>query len=194
MRVREYCRFETCHRVTRQACASECLLPLLPDDDGDPLSAQKWRVRFLESHSVGKTQSIAHVTDHLSSNSFLENRGVKVPKATSTGTTIVGCIYKDGIVLGADTRATEGEIVADKNCEKVRVCIVRILVVIDTSQLQIHYITDNIRCCGAGTAADTEFTTALIASNSEEMDSGWVNTTQYESRANVTLVPKRSRR
>ncbi len=32
---------------------------------------------------------------------------------------------------------------------------------------QIHYITDNIRCCGAGTAADTEFTTALIASNME---------------------------
>ena len=44
---------------------------------------------------------------------------MKVPKATSTGTTIVGCLFKDGIVLGADTRATEGEIVADKNCEKV---------------------------------------------------------------------------
>jgi 20S proteasome alpha/beta subunit len=42
-----------------------------------------------------------------------------VPKATSTGTTIVGCVYKDGVVLGADTRATEGPIVADKNCEKV---------------------------------------------------------------------------
>ena len=44
-----------------------------------------------------------------------------MPKATSTGTTIVGCVFKDGIVLGADTRATEGPIVADKNCEKVRV-------------------------------------------------------------------------
>ncbi|KAG6870555.1 Proteasome subunit beta type-7, partial [Termitomyces sp. T32_za158] len=54
-----------------------------------------------------------------------------------------------GIVLGADTRATEGPIVADKNCEK------------------IHYITDNIRCCGAGTAADTEYTTALVSSNME---------------------------
>ena len=32
---------------------------------------------------------------------------------------------------------------------------------------QIHYITENIRCCGAGTAADTEFTTALISSNME---------------------------
>ena len=32
---------------------------------------------------------------------------------------------------------------------------------------QIHYITESIRCCGAGTAADTEFTTALISSNME---------------------------
>ncbi|TIC47451.1 proteasome subunit beta type-7 [Wallemia mellicola] len=72
-----------------------------------------------------------------------------LPKATSTGTTIVGCIYNNGLVLGADTRATEGEIIADKNCEK------------------IHYLTDDIRCCGAGTAADTEAVTALISSNLE---------------------------
>ncbi|EJD00338.1 proteasome subunit [Fomitiporia mediterranea MF3/22] len=82
-------------------------------------------------------------------NSFLEEKGVQLPKATSTGTTIVGCIFKDGVVLGADTRATAGKIVEDKNCEK------------------IHYITENIRCCGAGTAADTEFTTAMISSNME---------------------------
>jgi len=82
-------------------------------------------------------------------NTFLQEKGVPLPKATSTGTTIVGCLFKDGVVLGADTRATEGDIVADKNCEK------------------IHYITENIRCCGAGTAADTEFTTAMISSNME---------------------------
>ncbi|KAF9444639.1 proteasome subunit [Macrolepiota fuliginosa MF-IS2] len=82
-------------------------------------------------------------------NNFLAEKGLPLPKATSTGTTIVGCLFKDGIVLGADTRATEGDIVADKNCEK------------------IHYITESIRCCGAGTAADTEFTTALISSNME---------------------------
>ena len=30
------------------------------------------------------------------------------------------CLYiQDGIVLGADTRATEGTIVADKNCSKI---------------------------------------------------------------------------
>ena len=45
---------------------------------------------------------------------------LKLPTTTSTGTTIVGCLFNDGIVLGADTRATEGPIVADKNCEKVR--------------------------------------------------------------------------
>eukprot|EP01041_Mallomonas_annulata_P007647 gene7647-15655_t len=72
-----------------------------------------------------------------------------LPKAWKTGTTIVGIIYKDGIVLGADTRATGGSEVMDKNCEK------------------IHYIAPNIYCCGAGTAADTEKTTELIASNLE---------------------------
>lgn len=75
--------------------------------------------------------------------------GLQLPKAYSTGTTIVGLIYKDGVVLGADTRATEDTIVADKNCEK------------------IHYIAPNIYCCGAGTAADTEATTQLISSQIE---------------------------
>jgi len=72
--------------------------------------------------------------------------GFPAPTALKTGTTIVGLTFKNGIVLGADTRATEGPIVADKNCQK------------------IHYIADNIFCCGAGTAADTENTTELISS------------------------------
>ncbi|KAH7908686.1 nucleophile aminohydrolase [Hygrophoropsis aurantiaca] len=82
-------------------------------------------------------------------NAFILEKGIPLPKATSTGTTIVGCLFNGGVILGADTRATEGPIVADKNCEK------------------IHYITESIRCCGAGTAADTEFTTASISSNME---------------------------
>ncbi|KAJ9641737.1 uncharacterized protein PV06_03761 [Exophiala oligosperma] len=82
-------------------------------------------------------------------NAALHARGVPLPKATSTGTTIVGCIYDNGVVIAADTRATSGPIVADKNCEK------------------LHYISPNIWCAGAGTAADTEFTTALISSNLE---------------------------
>lgn len=88
-----------------------------------------------------------------------------LPKATSTGTTIVGCLFKDGVVLGADTRATEGPIVADKNCEKVCPAVPQRSPV--DHPAQIHYLTEGIRCCGAGTAADTEFTTALISSNLE---------------------------
>lgn len=78
------------------------------------------------------------------------NGGVttRVPKAHKTGTTIVGVVFKGGVVLGADTRATS-EVVVDKNCEK------------------IHYIAPNIYCCGAGTAADTEMTTGQISSQLE---------------------------
>jgi Proteasome subunit len=53
---------------------------------------------------------------------------------------------QDGVILGADTRSTAGTTVADKNCEK------------------IHFIADNIYCCGAGTAADTENVTAMVSS------------------------------
>jgi 20S proteasome subunit beta 2 len=72
-----------------------------------------------------------------------------LPKAKKTGTTIAGIVFKDGIVLGADTRATSDTIIADKNCSK------------------IHFISDNIYCCGAGTAADTQYITKLISSQLE---------------------------
>ncbi|XP_064147521.1 proteasome subunit beta type-7 isoform X2 [Loxodonta africana] len=91
--------------------------------------------------------------DNCRRNAFLEaefaKKGYKLPAARKTGTTIAGVVYKDGIVLGADTRATEGMVVADKNCSK------------------IHFISPNIYCCGAGTAADTDMTTQLISSNLE---------------------------
>lgn len=82
-------------------------------------------------------------------NQLLLQKGFKSPKAISTGTTIVGIIYKDGVILGADTRSTSGPIVSNKNCEK------------------IHYLAKNMYCCGAGTAADTEMITQLISSNLE---------------------------
>lgn len=82
-------------------------------------------------------------------NEMMLKNGFKVPKAIKTGTTIVGIVFKDGVVLGADTRATEGPIVADKNCEK------------------IHFLAKNMYCCGAGTAADTEMTTNTISSQLE---------------------------
>jgi len=51
-------------------------------------------------------------------NLALHARGVPLPKATSTGTTIVGCLYDGGVVIAADTRATSGPIVADKVRER----------------------------------------------------------------------------
>lgn len=82
-------------------------------------------------------------------NSLLEASGVGKPKVKKTGTTICGIVYQDGVILGADTRATEGSIVCDKNCEK------------------IHHISKYIWCCGAGTSADTESVTGLISSQLE---------------------------
>lgn len=47
-------------------------------------------------------------------------------------------------MLAADTRATGGSIVGDKNCEK------------------IHNLAPNVFCCGAGTAADCDHVTGNI--------------------------------
>jgi len=87
--------------------------------------------------------------DNCRRNAILEQQGLALPKTIKTGTTICGITFKGGVILGADTRATEGPIVADKNCEK------------------IHFLAKNIYCCGAGTAADTEMTTQMIASQLE---------------------------
>ncbi|CAM9171661.1 unnamed protein product [Ectocarpus fasciculatus] len=57
-------------------------------------------------------------------------------RAMKTGTTIAGVIFEGGVVLGADTRATGGKTVCDRNCDK------------------IHILASNIACCGAGTSAD----------------------------------------
>lgn len=88
--------------------------------------------------------------EHCKRNEFIaKSCNDDLPKPKKTGTTIVGVVFKDGVVLGADTRATNDTIVAEKNCAK------------------IHYIASNIYCCGAGTAADTEYTTRLISSQLE---------------------------
>ena len=76
-------------------------------------------------------------------------KGYPIPKVQKTGTTICGIIFKDGVILGADTRATSDSIVAEKNCRK------------------IHYLAKNMYCCGAGTAADTEQVTDMISSQLE---------------------------
>ncbi|EDW82389.1 uncharacterized protein Dwil_GK25153 [Drosophila willistoni] len=79
-------------------------------------------------------------------NAQLLAQGYRPPRAVTTGTSIVGIIYENGVILGADTRATEGPIVSDKNCSK------------------IHRLQDYIYCCGAGTAADTEHLTQMTSS------------------------------
>ncbi|XP_023244613.1 proteasome subunit beta type-7-like [Centruroides sculpturatus] len=89
------------------------------------------------------------VFDNCRRNEMLKEAGYPVPKFRKTGTTIAGIVFKDGVILGADTRATEGPIVADKNCCK------------------IHYLNPNIYCGGAGTAADLVMTTKLISSQLE---------------------------
>ncbi|KAI9071558.1 hypothetical protein K1719_046491 [Acacia pycnantha] len=58
---------------------------------------------------------------------------------------------KDGIILGADTRATKGPIVADKNCEK------------------IHYMAPNIYCYEAGIMLVVE---AICAATFNDLGSG----------------------
>lgn len=73
----------------------------------------------------------------------------QLPKAIKTGTTIAGIIIKDGVILGADTRATDDSIVADKK------------------SMKIHFLAKNMYCCGAGTAADTEYVTRFVASDLE---------------------------
>lgn len=98
----------------------------------------------------------------------------KIPEATKTGTTIAGVCFKGGIVLGADTRATNGEEVAEKNCRK------------------IHYVADNMYCCGAGTAADTDKTTALVSSQLEllRMDTHATHPTSLRMKAAVTRLSR----
>ncbi|CAB3407642.1 unnamed protein product [Caenorhabditis bovis] len=78
--------------------------------------------------------------------------GGKMPKLTSTGTTIVAVSFKGGVVMGADSRATAGNIIADKHCEKV------------------HKLTESIYACGAGTAADLDQVTKMLSGSLRLME------------------------
>jgi len=55
-----------------------------------------------------------------------------------TGTTTLGLVCKDGIVLAADRRATAGYLIAQKNTQK------------------LHIVTDTIAVTMAGTASDAQ--------------------------------------
>ena len=63
-----------------------------------------------------------------------------------TGTTTLGLIYKDGVVLAADRRATAGHMIANKTAEKVMP------------------ISDNIGITTAGMVADLQALTRIMRS------------------------------
>ena len=84
-----------------------------------------------------RCQRSAFNFDNAQRNESLAEQGMK-QQFTSTGTTIVGAVWSGGVVIGADTRASAGAIVAEKECMK------------------IHKISPNIYACGAGTAADCD--------------------------------------
>jgi len=63
-----------------------------------------------------------------------------------TGTTTLGLLCKDGVVLAADRRATMGNIIADKKAQK------------------IHQISDNVAMTIAGTVSDAQLLIKLIKS------------------------------
>ncbi|MCP3686701.1 MAG: proteasome subunit beta [bacterium] len=60
------------------------------------------------------------------------------------GTTTLGMVCKDGVVIAADRRATIGTLIADKRAEK------------------IHQITDNMALTLAGTVSDAQLLVKLI--------------------------------
>src|SRR3989344_5053941 len=66
------------------------------------------------------------------------SRDLTMEQQLKTGTTTVGIVCKDGIVMAADRKATAGYLVAHKRAEK------------------IHRITDNILVTIAGTVSDAQ--------------------------------------
>lgn len=61
-----------------------------------------------------------------------------------TGTTTVGIVCKDGVVLAADTRATAGTMIVDKQAEKV------------------HILSDDFACTIAGSVSEAQLLIKLV--------------------------------
>eukprot|EP01064_Diplonema_japonicum_P021225 TRINITY_DN30772_c0_g1_i1.p2 TRINITY_DN30772_c0_g1~~TRINITY_DN30772_c0_g1_i1.p2 ORF type:complete len:274 (+),score=52.97 TRINITY_DN30772_c0_g1_i1:52-873(+) len=90
-----------------------------------------------------KSQLQAFNFENVQRNAGLAEKGV-ASKHKKTGTTIVGLVFKGGVVMGSDNRASAGQIVADKWCQK------------------IHDLAPNVTACGAGTAADCDHVMKMI--------------------------------
>lgn len=124
----------------------------LPVNDGDGVSMKVEKESHTIIHPSDSESLLLHIPkSHHSSVSTSEQEFISedssttctttpLPPIKTTGTTIVGLLlpHFNTVILAADTRATEGTIVADKACEK------------------IHIITDTIYACGAGTSGDLD--------------------------------------
>jgi 20S proteasome subunit beta 2 len=106
------------------------------------------------------------------------------PLLRSTGTTIVGLVLADKtVILGADTRATDGRIVADKSCSKIHPLTshdhdVTCTTILTTTMKDIQNTVQqdlqrqstaletsnslSIYACGAGTSGDLEALARLV--------------------------------
>ncbi|KAG9253800.1 nucleophile aminohydrolase [Emericellopsis atlantica] len=60
------------------------------------------------------------------------------------GTTIMAVTFKDGVILGADSRTTTGPVIANRVTDKLTM------------------IDDNIWCCRSGSAADTQAVADIV--------------------------------
>jgi 20S proteasome subunit beta 2 len=105
--------------------------------DADALPNKLKNTKKQLTSAVSLHLSAAETTTAMtdSSNNFLSKKFKK------TGTTIAGCCIDNHVILAADTRATEGSMVADKQCQK------------------LHQLAQNSWCCGAGTSADLDHLT-----------------------------------
>ncbi|XP_017044083.1 proteasome subunit beta type-7 [Drosophila ficusphila] len=75
--------------------------------------------------------------DNCLRNKGLIEKGISVPNCASTGTTIVGITYDEGVIIGADSRATNENIIPSNSSRK------------------IYELQNNIFAGGAGVARDT---------------------------------------
>lgn len=72
------------------------------------------------------------------SNGALESASDHRATPVSLGTTIMACVYRDGVILGADSRTSTGSYVANRVTDK------------------LTRLTDRIYVCRSGSAADTQ--------------------------------------
>ena len=72
-------------------------------------------------------------------------------RAPKTGTTIVACVYDEGVVLGADTRVSTGIYVSNRASDKMTV------------------LEDTTVMCRSGSAADTEAVASIVRFHIEQI-------------------------